>query len=172
MKRLQKAFETSQYFLSVATDSLDAYSLVEVEAYVSQIQAQYQMDRKQFKPALDNLLKSKIIYEKMAQYKDTLEAIIYKEKTGQLDTLIRLCAFNLKGMMSGEQEDSAINKMVKDFPDRVTIEEQIARVKSDTKKEQIENIEEITFNNKTVPLKTDKLKQVFKRVEMQLHEIQ
>lgn len=34
----------------------------------------------------------------------------------------------------------------------------IAKVKSETKREQIENIEEITYNNKTIPLKTDKLK--------------
>jgi hypothetical protein len=68
---------------------------VEVEAYVAQISAQYQMDIKDFKSAFDNLLRSKIIYEKISHYKDTLEAIIYKEKFSQLDSLIRLCSFNL-----------------------------------------------------------------------------
>ena len=45
-------------------------------------------------------------------------------------------------------------------------------MKVQTKKEQIEKIEEITYNNKTVPLKTEKLKLVFKRVETHLHDIQ
>ena len=43
--------------------------------------AVYEMEIKDYQSALDNLLKSKIIYEKMSQYKDSLEAIIYKEKT-------------------------------------------------------------------------------------------
>jgi hypothetical protein len=145
---------------------------VEVEAYVAQISAQYQMDIKDYKSAFDNLLKSKIIYEKISQYKDTLEAIIYKEKISQLDTLIRLCSFNLKGMMSGEEEEKLIAKMVVEYPQRKQIEEQISRVKSETKREQIENIEEISYNGKTIPLKTEKLKQVFKRVETHLHDIQ
>ena len=40
------------------------------------------MEVKDYKSALDNLLKAKIIYEKMVQYKDTLEAVIYTEKVG------------------------------------------------------------------------------------------
>ena len=40
------------------------------------------MEAKDFKTALDNLLKAKIIYEKISQYKDTLEAVIYREKVG------------------------------------------------------------------------------------------
>ena len=59
--------------------------------------AVYQMEVKDFASALDNLLKSKIIYEKISQYKDTLEAVIYTEKVSQLDTLIRLCSFNIQG---------------------------------------------------------------------------
>jgi hypothetical protein len=93
------------------------------------------MDIKDYKNAFDNLLKSKIIYEKISQYKDTLEAIIYKEKISQLDTLIRLCSFNLKGLMSGAEEDKLISRMVEQYPERRQIEEQISRVKSETKRE-------------------------------------
>ncbi len=52
------------------------------------------------------------------------------------------------------------------------MEEQIAKAKSESKKEQIEKIEEITYNNKTVPLKSERLKQVFKKVESHMHDIQ
>ena len=93
------------------------------------------MDAKDYKNAFDNLLRSKIIYEKISQYKDTLEAIIYKEKISQLDTLIRLCSFNLKGSMSGEEEEKMINKMVENYPERKQIEDQISKVKSETKRE-------------------------------------
>jgi hypothetical protein len=75
-------------------------------------------------------------------------------------------------MMSGEEEEKMIARMVESYPARKQIEEQISRVKSETKREQIENIEEISYNGKTIPLKTEKLKQVFKRVETHLHDIQ
>jgi hypothetical protein len=145
---------------------------VEYEAYSSHIQAVYEMEIKDQKTALDNLIKSKIIYEKTSQYKDSLEAIIYKEKVNQLDTLIRLCSFQLKGIMSSENEEKMIAEMVKDYPQKREIEEKITKVKQETKKEQIEKIEEITYGNKTVPLKTEKLKAVFKRVETHMLDIQ
>lgn len=81
---------------------------MEVEAYVSSMLAIYEMDIKDYQTALDNLLKSKIIYEKISQYKDSLEAIIYKEKVSQIDTLLRLCSFNLKGMMNSAEEEKVI----------------------------------------------------------------
>lgn len=129
------------------------------------------MEIKDFQNALDNLIKSKIIYEKTSQYKDSLEAIIYKEKVNQLDTLIRLCSFQLKGIMSSENEEKLISDMVKSYPKKKEIEETISKVKSEVKKEQIEKIEEITYGNKTVPLKTDKLKAVFKKVENHMVDI-
>ena len=61
--------------------------------------------------------------------------------------------------------------MVNSYPDKKSLEEKISKVKSETKREQIENIEEVTYNNKTVPLKTEKLKLVMKRVESHMHDI-
>jgi hypothetical protein len=155
----------------VAKGSLDAFKQVEIEAYTANMQAVYQLESKDFEGALDNLLKSKIIYTKLSHFKDTLEEVIYKEKVSQLDTLIRQCAFSLRTAGMQEGADKVIEKMVSQYPRRGEIEAQVVRVKSQTKKEQIENIEEISYNNKIIPLKTEKLRQVFKRVESQMHEI-
>ena len=61
--------------------------------------------------------------------------------------------------------------MLNSYPDKKKLEDQISKAKSQTKKEQIEKIEEITYNKKSIPLKSDRLKQVFKKVESHLHEI-
>lgn len=74
--------------------------------------------------------------------------------------------------MSSESEEKLIADMVKAFPKKQEIEDKISKVKSQVKKEQIEKIEEITYGNKTVPLKTEKLKAVFKRVESHMVDIQ
>ena len=52
----------------------------------------------------------------MSIYKDTLEAIIYKEKINQLDTLIISCSQKLKGSLE-------IGDMVKNYPLKQEIED-------------------------------------------------
>jgi len=69
-------------------------------------------------------------------------------------------------------ENKLIESLVKEFPEKDKLEEMIGKAKSESKREKIEKIEEITYNNKTVPLKSDRLKQVFKKVESHLHEIE
>ncbi len=122
------------------------------------------MELKDYKVALDNLLKTKIIYDKIATYKDTLESIIYKKKVNQLETLIRLCAHNL----NGAQSEAELAALVDKYPEKATLVAHIEQVKSSTRREKIEQLEEITINNKTVPLKTEKLKQIIKKVESHL----
>ena len=170
-KRLQKAAQSAQSLLDVAKNSLDAYQQVEVEAYSSLMQGIYLLESKDFQNALDYLLKSKIIYQKISQFKDTLEEVIYKEKVSQIDTLIRQCAFSLKTAGIATDGDKVINNLVSSYPQKKSLEDQVARTKTQAKREQIESMEEISYNNKIIPLKTEKLKQVFKRVQSQMHDI-
>ena len=74
--------------------------------------------------------------------------------------------------MSKEEEQKYLDSLIQNYPNRKEMEEQITKVKSATRREQIEKIDEITYNNKSVPLKTDRLKEVFKRVESHMHDIQ
>ena len=60
------------------------------------MQASYLMEVEKWQEALDNLMRAKVIYQKVSQFKDSLEAVIYQEKIGQIDTFIRLCCLNLK----------------------------------------------------------------------------
>ena len=76
-----------------------------------------------------------------------------------------MCSFNLMGMMDAAKEEKVLGDMIDKFPERTRIESEIASIKSSTKREQIEKFEEISFNNKSVPLKTEKLKMIFKKVE-------
>jgi hypothetical protein len=129
------------------------------------------MEAKRFEEALENLIKAKIIYQKISEYKDTIEAIIYQERVQQIDTLIRLCCFQLNGMTDKAKEDAFIAKSLKSFGSKEKLEGEIARIKSETQKEMIQNIEEVTFNGKSIPLKTEKIKEVFKRFHLMLHDI-
>jgi hypothetical protein len=48
----------------------------------------------------------------------------------------------------------------------------IKKAHSETKQEQIENIQEINYNGKSIPLKSERLRTAFKKVENQLAELQ
>mmetsp|Transcript_14950 Transcript_14950/g.10447 ORF Transcript_14950/g.10447 Transcript_14950/m.10447 type:complete len:129 (+) Transcript_14950:322-708(+) len=96
VKKMKRAHEYAQMLLKIAQESLDDYSQFEVEAYVSLTSGLFYIEKDMFEEALDHLLRAKVIYSKIASLKDSLEAIIYEEKVGQLDTFIRLCAAKLK----------------------------------------------------------------------------
>jgi hypothetical protein len=48
------------------------------------MQAMFQMESRKLDEALDNFLKSQVIYKQIAEYRDPLEALIYTEKVNQL----------------------------------------------------------------------------------------
>ena len=94
-------------------------------------------------------------------YKDSLEAVVYQERISQLNTFISFCCFELKIQSSAQQEE----KLGK------TISSKIQDAHQETKQEQIENIEEINFNGKNIPLKSERLRHVFKKVENHLNTL-
>ena len=95
LKRFQRASQSAQKLLKLANGAVDEISLIEIEGYVAHFDAVYNMERRQYEEALNNLLKSKLIFEQIASYQDTLEALIYGEKVSQISTFIRSCAQNL-----------------------------------------------------------------------------
>lgn len=48
------------------------------------MQAMFQMESHKLDDALDNFLKSQVIYKQLAEYRDPMEALIYTEKVNQL----------------------------------------------------------------------------------------
>ena len=84
-----------QQLRDLCNECLDDYSKYETEAYVAGMSAAFMIETDQYEQALDLLITSKVIYQKISQFKDSLEAVIYDERIGQLDTYIRLCCSNL-----------------------------------------------------------------------------
>jgi hypothetical protein len=141
---------------------VDSVSHYEMEAYVNSMKGVYQLEKQQWQDALDSLLRSKVIYQKLSEHKDSLEAVIYQEKISQLDTFIRLCCLNLKLSNSQAQEQKLAG----------LVSEQVSKAYADTKQEKIENIQEVTYNGKSIPLKSERLRMAFKKVENHLDQLQ
>ena len=68
------------------------------------MKAAYLIEVKKWQEALDLLLRAKVIYQNISKVKDSIEAVIYKERISQLDTFIRLCCLSL-GVQSSQDKE-------------------------------------------------------------------
>lgn len=76
-KRFQRVFVNGQQLSKVSDECLDSFTKYEVQAYVDSMQSAYLIESKKWKDALDKLLSSKAIYQKIMKYRDSIEAVIY-----------------------------------------------------------------------------------------------
>jgi hypothetical protein len=79
LKRFKAAYKSVLQIEKLMDEDtiLDSLSLFEMEAYVLSMKGVYQMERLQWQEALDAMIRSKLIYTKISDYKDSLEAVIY-----------------------------------------------------------------------------------------------
>ena len=80
LKRFKRATQGATKLKEICDDAVDEPSSFELVAYEELMRAVYLMETLQFEQAVDHLLKSKVIYEKISEYQGTLEALIYGEK--------------------------------------------------------------------------------------------
>ena len=80
MKRFKRAFQSAKRLRQVTEEAVDEPSLYELIAYEEHMEAVFLMENLKFEDAMDHLLKAKVIYEKIQEYKPALEALIYAEK--------------------------------------------------------------------------------------------
>lgn len=107
------------------------------------------MEVQKFTIALDQLLESKYIYEQVMATKDELDQAIYKERCTHIDTFIRLCSSQLSSANISTQ-------LPKFKGDEQKIKKKMADAVAERTKT-IESAQEISFNGKSVPLKTERL---------------
>ena len=92
LKKIKNALKNS-----IGRAKLDSRSLVEVEAYSAFMMGLYLLEVKRaYKDALSELLKSKLLYSKLGETPDAMEAFMFEERVKQIEPGIRLCSLNLE----------------------------------------------------------------------------
>ena len=72
---------------------------------------------------------------------------------------MRLSSSKMKQQRSAKEIDDAFKAV------RSQLQSEVEESHKATKQEQLENIQSITIGSKSIPLKSDRLKQVFKKVQ-------
>lgn len=165
-KRFKRALQyATQLFDIIHECGYDSQTCLEVEAYKAFIKSAFDIEYGRFKDALDELIKVNIIYSRLSKNKDLLEALIYQEKVDQIQPLIRLCTYNTG------QGGVDVSKLEEDYDKQHKIHERISQSTVDTRKVGVDKIEEITYQGKSISLKTEKLKNSFHKLELQLNAL-
>jgi hypothetical protein len=169
-KKLKRAHAHAKEFFEIVEEVFDKQTTVEAEAYLSSIKASLDIEYARYEDALDALLRTRIIYKNLAKSKDSLEAAIYNEKQDQIEPLIRLCTYNLQSQ-TGENM-SNLEELEQKYNQREHVDTKVSNSITGTRRESIENITNITYQGKSIPLKTQKLKHCFQKLEGQLHNME
>lgn len=169
-KKFKRAYQSAQQFYQLVTEVFDKQTCIEAEGYLESVKASYDIEYGRYQEALDALLKSRVIYKNLAKYKDSLEAAIYEEKVEQAEPLIRLCTYNLQNKT--DQDFSNLEKLEEKTNESENLSDKISESMAGSRKENLENLTNINFQGKSIPLKTQKLKNIFQKLEAQVQEIE
>ncbi|XP_069685140.1 signal recognition particle subunit SRP68 [Periplaneta americana] len=96
ISRLRKA---TTYALQLQTlcesSKCDARTKLEAQAYVAWIHGSLHFELQLWKPAMENLKKAQVVYEKLAHALPEEEQPVYKSRVEELSPSLRFCAYNI-----------------------------------------------------------------------------
>lgn len=95
--QLQKLCESPKY---------DARTKLEAQAYVAWIHGSLHFELQLWKPAMENLKKAQMVYEKLSSALSEEDQVVYKQRVEELSPSLRYCAYNIG-------DESAIDDLLK-----------------------------------------------------------
>ncbi|KAJ4444391.1 hypothetical protein ANN_06183, partial [Periplaneta americana] len=78
-----------------ASSKCDARTKLEAQAYVAWIHGSLHFELQLWKPAMENLKKAQVVYEKLAHALPEEEQPVYKSRVEELSPSLRFCAYNI-----------------------------------------------------------------------------
>ncbi|XP_075216781.1 signal recognition particle 68 [Lycorma delicatula] len=97
--QLQKLCESSK---------CDARTKLEAQAYVAWIYGSLYFELKKWKPAMENLEKALVVYEKLCGALPEEDQLMYRQRCDELDPSLRFCTYNIRD----EGGDTAIEDLI------------------------------------------------------------
>ena len=163
-KRLKKAYQYALELQNIIKEwGYDPQTCLESEAYTAFIKSSLDIEYSRFTEAMDALLKVNIIYKRLSKSKDSLEAVIYQEKVDQIAPLLRLCTYNIgKPTTNFDQLEEEYDKQHQ-LHDHIT--ESMTGIRKVAEQEKIEHI---NYQGISIPLKTEKLRNSFQKLQAKL----
>ena len=123
----------------------------------------YQLETLDFEEALNNFLKSKVILQQIKSLQEVVEALIFDEKLGQIDTFIRQCGIRLQiadtDGLSLQDADSYVTKVKTAYQKTTQTSTEQSQDQDGAQFEGKRMIKEIKIGSRTVSIQSLKLQE-------------
>ncbi|XP_050432002.1 signal recognition particle subunit SRP68 [Adelges cooleyi] len=129
-------------------DKFDARTQLETQAYVAWCEGMLQFELQDWKPAIENLKKAQMIYEKLASALNEEDAILYRNRYEELEPSLRFCAYNIGNETDVNQLLHLRNQAQGDL--LVTLDTLMAQTR--------DSLSEVSWRNRTVPVKNTRVR--------------
>ncbi|XP_050540523.1 signal recognition particle subunit SRP68 [Daktulosphaira vitifoliae] len=130
------------------SDKFDARTQLETQAYVAWCEGMLHFELQEWKPAIENLKKAQMIYEKLASALNEEDAILYRNKYEELEPSLRYCAYNIGNETDVNQLLHLRNQAQGDL--LVTLDALMAQTR--------DSLSEVNWRNRTVPVKNTRVR--------------
>ncbi|KAL0278613.1 UNVERIFIED_CONTAM: hypothetical protein PYX00_000385 [Menopon gallinae] len=96
IQRLRKAAAFSLHLQHLCeSDVCDARTKLEAQAYVAWIHGSLHFELQLWKPAMENLKKAQMVYEKLAEALNEEDSATYRSRVDELTPSLRYCSYNI-----------------------------------------------------------------------------
>eukprot|EP01135_Chromosphaera_perkinsii_P010268 Nk52_evm10s2085 gene=Nk52_evmTU10s2085 len=178
-KKLKKAVGYARELEALCREEgkCDARTVLETQAYSKWMQGTLQFEMQEWEAALANLGSAKTIYEKLASACTFEQKALFDSRLSEIEPTLRYCAYNLG---QGTTDINELIKMQMNAADSSTIDvltsqlEKVLQSQSDGDASTAikGGLNEITFRNKKIPIKNEKLQIQFLRAQQLSVEIE
>lgn len=150
-RKLKRAAQWAQKLSELTKKLGNARTTLEAEAYASYMQGNFLVHlRDNWKQALLNLKRAKVIYEGLSRSSETAEnQIVFKQQIEEIEPVARFCSYNLQG--TGEDSDGVIDTNML-FQDDVKISELLESVQGTTASNAFQPVQQLEWWGTHVPV--------------------
>ena len=116
------------------------------------------LETEQWNEVIENLVKARTIYERMAKLGDPEEQELYRDRVIEIDTSLRFCHFNQNGGTIDDIKtlvDTAHSQQNTTYD---LLNAKLENALQETRKRQSTGLDKIQWRGRTVPIKSDKIR--------------
>ncbi|XP_046660042.1 signal recognition particle subunit SRP68 [Homalodisca vitripennis] len=134
------------------TDKCDARTKLEAQAYVAWIHGSLHFELQMWKPAMENLNKAKMVYEKLQSALSEEEQVVYKQRCDELAPSLRYCAYNIGDQSAMDDLLSLRNQAHGELLDNLDT------LVAQTRDRRTEVLSETTWRGRTFPVRPERVR--------------
>jgi signal recognition particle subunit SRP68 len=159
-RRLDKAAKWAIQLEKLCAAVADEHSALEAEAYAAYMNGHALLEREEWEPALDSLVKARTIYDQLGKVVDVDLKEMCRQRVEEIDPSIRYCNYNLrkaKGDVHAPMEDDTHALIEMRLKSNELLTSKLDGVLAEARKKHASSMKEVGWKGKRIPVRSEKV---------------